>query len=200
MRIAIAVAVISLGVVPAQQPARLGSQLSEGMQLVYVSDGRSQPPWSVDSLRVGEPMRPAADCVSVTLRRGRADPRPQRSRLCLSADTLYRWEPARKSWSVSRPVGPDMNLSIVKANGDSVNYSTGALGEDMISGTAIQVVTTTVTTVDAQGRPRLRVRERYAVTLATATSGTFEAPDPANAGRWVTSHSFELKEIRPATR
>ncbi|MGH7497635.1 MAG: hypothetical protein ACREL3_02155 [Gemmatimonadales bacterium] len=199
MRSAIAVAVLSLGVMPLQQPARVASQLSKGMALVYVSDGRSQPPWLVDSLGAGDPLRPGTDCASVSLRRGATDRRPEHSRLCLSSDTLYRWESARKSWSMFRPVGPDMSFTIVKANGDSVHYATGALGEDMISGTAIQVVNTTMTTVDALGRPRLRVRERYAVSLATATSGTFEAPDPAGGGRWVPKHTFELKELRPAS-
>ncbi len=180
----------------AQQPVRLASQLAKGMQLVYSSDGRSQQPWSVDSVLVGQPLQPGADCASLSLRRGGANPKPERSKLCLSADTLYRWEPGRGTWAVFRPVGPDMMLTILKSNGDSVRYETGALGEDMISGTSIQVVNTTVTTVDARGRPRLRVRERYAVTLTTATRGTFESPDPAGAGRWVARHTFELKELR----
>jgi hypothetical protein len=93
-----------------------------------------------------------------------------------------------------------MTVTIVKSNGDSVHYATGALGEDMISGNSIAVVNTTVTTVDGKGRPRLRVRERYAVTLATATSGTFESPAPDDPGRWLTQHKFVLKDLKPADR
>jgi hypothetical protein len=198
MRIPVALVTAWMVVSPRsiQQPARVASLLDEGMQLVYVSDGRTQAPWTVDSVRVGLPLRDGSDCATLSLRRGPQDPRPERSRLCLAADTLYRWDSKRNGWSVFRPVGPDMNLTVVRPNGDSVHYATGPLGEDVVSGTAVQVVSTTVTTVDAQGRSRLRVRERYAVTLATATSGTFEVPDPTNRGSWVPQHTFTLKEMR----
>jgi len=182
------------------QAAGLASRLDPGTQLFYVSDGRPQPPWIVDSVRTGQPLRPGAECASLTLRRRPADPKPERSRLCLASDTLYRWEAAAGAWVVSRPVGPDMAVTLVKPNGDSVHYETGALGEDLVSGNAIGVVSTTVTTVDAGGRARLRVRERYAISLATATNGTFEAPDPAAPGRWVVRHTFALKELRPGAR
>ena len=199
MKIAIGLVVLGTTVAAAQEPARLASQLGEGMQLIYESDGRPQAALTVDSLGVGAPLRPGSDCATLSLRKGPTDPKPERNRLCLAADTLYRWDARRGSWSVLRPVGPDMTLTVVKANGDRVQYATGALGEDMISGTAIQVVSTTATTVDARGRPRLRVRERYAVTLATATSGTFESPDPSAPGQWVAQHTFVLKGLRPAT-
>jgi hypothetical protein len=180
---------------PLQAPVKVGSQLAVGMQLVYVSDGRTQSPWVVDSVQVGQPLRAGADCASVQISRRPSDPRPDRSKLCLVGDTLFRW--SHNAWEVFRPVGPDMNLTLLKSNGDTVRYETGALGEDMISGTAVPVVSTTVTTVDGRGNPRLRVRERYAVTLATATSGTFESPDPSEPGRWTARHRFELKALRP---
>ncbi len=200
MKIAIVLAAVGASLAPPQEPARLASQLGEGMQLIYESDGRSQRPLTVDSLAVGRPLRPGADCATLSLRKGPTDPKPERSRLCLAADTLYRWDAGRGSWSVFRPVGPDMELTIVRPNGDSVHYANGALGEDMISGTAIPVVSTTATTVDSRGRPRLRVRERYAVTLATATSGTFESPDPSAPGQWVARHTFVLRGLKQATR
>ena len=175
----------------------LASGLIDGMQLIYASDGRVQPPWVVDSVRTAQPLRPASQCAMVALRRRPSDPRPDRSKLCLAADTLYRWEAARNAWDPFRPVGPDMTLTLVRANGDTVRYETGALGEDMVSGQAVTVVSTTVTTVDRQGRPRLRVRERFAVSLATAVSGTFEAPDPSSPGHWVTRHTFTLREVVP---
>jgi hypothetical protein len=178
-----------------QAPVKVATQLSAGMQLVYVSDGRTQSPWVVDSVQVGQQLRPGADCASLQISRRPSDPRPDRSKLCLAGDTLYRW--SHSAWEVFRPVGPDMDLTLLKSNGDSVRYETEALGEDMISGTAVQVVSTTVTTVDGRGNPRLRVRERYAVTLATATSGTFESPDPSGPGRWTARHKFELKSMRP---
>ena len=176
------------------QGSGLASRLSPGTKLFYVSDGREQPPWVVDSVQIAQALKPGADCATLTLRRKPEDPKLERSRLCVASDTLYRWE--KGAWAVSRPVGPDMSLTLVKANGDSVHYETGALGEDMVSGNAIAVVSTTVTTVDASGRARLRVRERYALSLATAVSGTFEAPDPAARGLWILKHTFALKELR----
>jgi hypothetical protein len=179
-----------------QQGGTLASRLSEGAQLFYFTDGRAQPPWIVDSVRSGQALRPNADCASLTIRRSPSDRSPERSRLCVSGDTLYRLQPG-KDWAPSRPVGPDMTLTIVKPNGDSVLYETGAMGEDLVSGNAIQVVSTTITTVDARGRPRFRVRERYAVSLATATGGLIENPDPGAAGQWVTKHNYSLKELKP---
>ena len=182
------------------QGSGLASRLTPGTQLFYVSDGREQPPWIVDSVQIGQPLKPGAECASLSLRRKPDDPKPERSRLCLASDTLYRWEKATGAWVISRPVGPDMAVTLVKTNGDSVRFETGARGEDMVSGNAIGVVSTTATTVDATGRPRLRVRERYAVSLATAISGTFEAPDPAARGLWILKHTFALKELRPGSR
>ncbi len=189
---------VSLGL--RHQGAGLASRLTPGTQLFYVSDGREQSPWIVDSVQTGQPLKPNAECASLTLRRKPADPKPERSRLCLASDTLYRWEKGAGAWVVSRPVGPDMAVTVVKPNGDSVHYETGARGEDMVSGNAIGVVSMTVTTVDAGGRARLRVRERYAISLATAISGTFEVPDPAARGLWIVKHTFALKELRPSSR
>jgi hypothetical protein len=57
-----------------------------------------------------------------------------------------------------------------------------------------------VTTFDAAGRPKRRLRERYAPSLTTATGGRFELPDSSRAGEWRGQRSFELREIRPGAR
>ncbi len=58
----------------------------------------------------------------------------------------------------------------------------------------------TVTTSDSTGRPKRRLRERYALSLTTATGGTFEMPDSSRGGAWHGQRSFELREIRPKAR
>jgi hypothetical protein len=65
----------------------------------------------------------------------------------------------------------------------------------MVGAFRLPVIATIVTTIDAQGRPKRRLRERYAITLATATGGTFEVPDPAAPTGWRAEQSFELRTI-----
>ncbi|MGH7525359.1 MAG: hypothetical protein ACREMX_01495 [Gemmatimonadales bacterium] len=165
------------------------------MQLVYGSGDQSQPPWTIDSVRLGLPLRVASDCAAVYLRRQPQQAEAEENRLCLAHDTLYGWNAKRASWDPQRPVGPGMRLAIVGSNGDTVHYETGAAGEETISGMAIPIVSTMVTTLDSLGRARRRLRERYAVTLATATGGLFESPDSTRPGAWRTQQTFELRKI-----
>jgi len=80
--------------------------------------------------------------------------------------------------------------------GDTVHYATGDVAEETVSDRRLAVVHTTVTTVDSVGRPRRRLRERYAPSLATATGGRFEVPDAAAPGGWRVEQEFELRAIR----
>jgi hypothetical protein len=77
-----------------------------------------------------------------------------------------------------------------------VRYVTGSAGVDVIGARRLRVVDTTVTTMDAAGKTVRRLRERYALSLATATGGRFETPDPEQPGQWRTQQIFELREIR----
>jgi hypothetical protein len=172
------------------QPA---TQLEAGMLLVYESNGAAQPPWTVDSVHLGAPLLPGAECAVVHLRR-RAD-RSEENRHCVARDTLYRSDAAGGPWTISRPVGPGMVWSARQANGDSVRYETGTNATETVSGLAIPVVHTTVTTTDSLGRPKRRLRERYALTLVTATGGVFETPDTNRPGGWVPAQRFELRAI-----
>jgi hypothetical protein len=88
-----------------------------------------------------------------------------------------------------------MTLVLPRANGDTVRYTTEDNSYETISGMRLQVITTTVLTVDSLGQPKRRLRERYAVSLATATGGVFEVPDP-NAG-WRAEQTFELTRMSP---
>lgn len=172
---------------------RPAAQLRAGMLLVYESNGAAQPPWTVDSLQLGAALLPGAECAVVHLRR-RAD-RPEENRLCVVRDTLYRSDVAGGRWTIARPVGPGMVWSARQANGDSVRYETGSASRETVSGLAIPVLPTTVTTTDSLGRPKRRLRERYALSLVTATGGVFETPDTSRPGGWAPAQTFELREI-----
>ena len=77
-----------------------------------------------------------------------------------------------------------------------MRYETGAVAEEVIGGLRIAVVATTVTTIDSSGRPKRRLRERYAIGLATATGGVFEVPDATAPDGWRAEQAFELRAIR----
>lgn len=89
-----------------------------------------------------------------------------------------------------------MSWTSRQASGDVVRYETGERAEEEISGRAIPVVQTTVTTSDSSGRPKRRLRERYALSLTTATGGSFETADSGGRAEWRSQRSFELREIR----
>jgi hypothetical protein len=172
-----------------------GSQLRPAMELVYHAEGGRQPAWVVDSIHADGKGPSGADCVAVWMRRGTAAEAPA-DRYCVAGDTLYRWNERGARWEISRPVGPAMRWQTVRANGDSVRYETDGKGQELISGVSVDIIQTTVTTIDAAGRPKARLRERYALSLLTATGGVFEAPDSTRPGEWVRQRSFELHEIR----
>jgi hypothetical protein len=175
---------------------RLGSELRAGMQLIYASGGRDQPPWivvAVDRTAVSEP---GADCVRVRIRRQAAQTEAPEERLCIEGGTLYAWNAARSERLAQRPVGEHMDATFPRPNGDTIRYITGVFAEETIGTYTLRVLPTTVLTVDASGKPKRRLVERYAIALTTATGGRFEAPDPAAPGGWRTEQSFELREIR----
>lgn len=174
--------------------AVLGTGLEPGMQLIYESMGERQPPWHVDSVRVGAGLRPGFDCAVLHIRR-RPDAPAEETRLCLGTDTLHRWDARRASWTVARPVGPRMTWSTLGPDSTTVRYETDIASEDTIAGRRIPVILTAVTTTDSAGRPLRRLRERYALSLATATRGAFETPDSARPGTWLVQREFVLREI-----
>jgi hypothetical protein len=180
-----------------RQRTGLAADLEPGMLLFYESEGARQPPWSVDSVSLGGALRDRSECVVVHLRR-RPDQAPEQSRLCLANDTLYRWDDGVAGWTVSRPVGTRMSWTSRAANGDIVRYETEEAGQETISGRTIPVIHTTVTTADSTGRAKRRLRERYAVSLITATGGAFETADSTRTGHWLVQRRFELREIRAA--
>ncbi len=198
--VSLVAALLVAGLIGARQSPRLASGLEAGMHLLYESEGEQQPPWSIDSVSLGATLRKGSECAVVHLRRRPEQSPAEESRLCLANDTLYRWDATRDDWAITRPVGPGMSWTSRQPSGDVVRYETGEAAEEKISGRAIPVVHTTVTTLDSTGRPKRRLRERYALSLTTATGGTFEVPDSILAGEWRSQRRFELREIRPGAR
>jgi hypothetical protein len=148
-------------------------------------------------VRLGATLREGSECAVVHLRR-RPDQRPpEESRLCQANDTALPLGGPARDWAIARPIGPGISWTSRQPGGDVVRYETGEAAEEQISGRAIPVVHTTVMTFDSIGRPKGRLRERYALSLTTATGGTFEMPDSSRAGEWLSQRSFELREIRP---
>jgi len=176
--------------------AALAADLRPGMELIYASAGRDQAPWVVEVLERGLPLKDGADCARLGIRRQPGRTEADESRLCLGGSTLYAWDATARGWVPQRPVGPHMQLTLPRPNGDQVRYETGAVAEELIGALRIAVVATTVTTVDSSGRPKRRLRERYAVGLATATGGVFEVPDATAPDGWRTEQAFELRAIR----
>jgi len=165
------------------------------MVLIYASEGQDQPPWSIDLVEAGVLLKDNADCARTRLRRRPGGPLED-SRLCVEHNVLYSWDPDRSAWLPQRPVGAGMALVLPRANGGTVRYVTGSMNTEVIGGRRLQVLETTVTTMDASGRAVRRLRERYAVTLTTATGGRFEIPDPDDPTAWRTQQIFELRQIR----
>ena len=185
---------LALFVQPATDP--IGSGLRPGMQLVYSANGRAQPPWEIDSAASPVALEPHDQCAVILLRR-RPSPAPaEETRLCARGDTLFSWTAASSQWQPTRPIAPEMKMIFARDGGDTVTYTTGVFREEVISGVRVSILETTVLTVDSLGRPKRRLRERYARGLATATGGTFEVPDPAGPEGWRPDLTFELTEIR----
>jgi hypothetical protein len=178
---------------------RLANDLRAGLELHYESTPQASSPWTVDSVAAGVELMPGAQCARFTLRRG-TGAAPNESRLCVARDTLFGWDARRNVWTAQRPVAARMTFVQARANGDTVRYSTDTLTTETISGLRVVVLPTTVLTVDSLGRPKRRLRERYSLSLASATGGTFEVPDAAAVGQWRAEQSFELRRLVPATR
>lgn len=194
---------LTQALVAAWQPTPLQSQahpepgglLRPGMRLVYYSDGQAQPPWMIDSIAVIPAPGPDSRCAAIHIRRQPTQAQADQTRLCLTRDTLFNWDNARQDWVPGRPTGPGMRLSVPRRVGGTMEYQTDSMSVDSISGRLIPVLHTTVTTLDSLGRPVRRLRERYAIGLATATGGTFEIPDSGGPGIWRPQQVFELRTI-----
>lgn len=192
----VAAALTLTGLSIAEPPAFL---LEPGMQLVYASNGEDQAPWHIDSVRTDNTLRPGSECAVIHQRRQAGQTHSTESRICLANDTLFSWNAEGNEWRPQRPVRPGMVMEFLRANGSKVRYEVGGTGQERVPGLRadrVPVVFTTVTTTDSLGRPVRRLRELYAIGLATATGGEFEVPDSTAPEGWRVEQRFKLREIR----
>jgi hypothetical protein len=185
-----------LSLVQADAPAAPGSALRPGMVLVYESNGKAQPPWTVVAVTADPRLKDGAACAIVQIRRGPTPPDPPAVRLCVEGGMVLQWSDVEKVWQPQRPVSGGRTLRLPRPNGESVLYETEEASQATIGGIAVPVVLTTVTTLDASGRPVRRLRERYATSLTTAIDGEFEVADSGTASGFRTTQSFVLREIK----
>jgi hypothetical protein len=88
-----------------------------------------------------------------------------------------------------------MTLVVPQRSGGRLEYSTGRAEVRVVSGRSILVVPTSIVTVDASGTPTRRLREHYALALATAVEGVFEVPDATAASGWREQQRFTLVRL-----
>ena len=112
---------------------------------------------------------------------------------------MQSWIASEGRLRAARPVAAG-ELAIPRAAGGAVRFVASAPERDTVSGIALVVVPTVVTTTDSSGRTIRRLTERFAIELATATRGVFEVPDSTAPGGWRTERAFELTAIEPPRR
>ena len=173
-----------------QTPGRPGVDLAAGTRLIYQS-GSGRQVWVVDSTKLDS----VAWCGRIFLRREAAAPEERFD--CLEDGYLLRRAATTGQWRRIRPIHPGLELTTPTAAGGRVTYQVGAAVVDTIDGRPISVVETVVTTWDSTGTTRRRLRERYAVTLTTATWGIVEVPDSTARGGWRAEQEFRLVAIEP---
>ena len=194
--IALAVLLVPLGLTTAAAQGRL---LGTGTRLWYTSGGREGDPWTVERIVHDTTLGDVEGCAVIHLRTSPTQASPEIRNWCVRGDSLFAWDATEQIHRLLRPVGANMSVRVQSARGGSVTYSTGPATEwryvdDAISiGTV--VVPTVVVTRDSTGRVIRRLRERYALSLATAVSGIFEVPDSTRADGWREERVFTLTRI-----
>ena len=172
-----------------------GSLLKPGAMLTYGSGDREQPPWTIDSVHRDISLGGRSGCTRIYLRMRPDQAVPTARLACRGGDTLFAWNATTNAWRAERPLGAGMTLRVPQQSGATLDYTTAQLGDTTIAGHRVGFVHTTIITNDAQGRPIRRLRERYALALATALGGVFEVPDSAQAGAWRHSQRFDLVRL-----
>jgi hypothetical protein len=177
------IATTLLWAIAAEQPA---SALRSGMRLIYESGGQ-RAAWQIDSIKVDS----VSHCGRVWLRRDTvAEDRSD----CVSDGGLRRWNARAGRWIEQRPILADSKRRYPRPSG-WVEFVTGAVEVDTISGRVFPVVSTTVTTFDSGGVAQRRLRERYSIGLSTATWGVFESRDGTGSNGWRVTQEFRLVAI-----
>ena len=95
----------------------------------------------------------------------------------------------------ARPLAPE-KLVILRPGGGETRFVAGPPTVDTVNSMTFRVLPTEVITTDQLGQVVRRLRERFALDLATATGGVFEVPDATSQSGWRVERSFELVAIR----
>lgn len=134
------------------QTVAIGSELRDGLKLVYTSGGVEQTPWVYDSVRVVE--RPDfARCVLVA-----RVAQPVRE-TCARGDTLF--ERRAEAYVPIRPIGSNAEFVATTATGTMMHYLTGeVMPRRLRTGLEVSIVPTTLVITDSTGTIVRRLRER----------------------------------------
>jgi hypothetical protein len=170
------------------------------MQMVYASGDSEQPPWIVESVEQPALIAGLTQCMRLELRMAPAPAPPQTRAWCVQDWKLMAYNDSTFDFQPLRPVGPGMTLELPRPGGGRIRYETGPFERDTVGTTVLVVAPTTVTTLDGEGRAVRRLRERYALAIASATRGTFEVPDSVQPGQWRPTQEFRLMALRAAPR
>ena len=179
---------------PSQAQRRLASQLQDGMRLEYVSEGGPPSTWLVGNATPVANSPAGSDCMRYVVQKGPEPGAADSLRQCVRGDTLFAID-RYGDWAPMRPVGPSMRLEIRRTNGSTL-IETAALAADTVGGVAIPVVITTYTIRGPGGQAIQQLRERYAVSLGTATRGVFYEADATAPEGWKVQRTFQLSAIK----
>jgi hypothetical protein len=189
------VLILTIGVAePSQAQRRLASQLQDGMRLEYVSEGGPPSSWLVGAATPVPNSPPESDCMRYIVQKGPAPGAADSIRQCVRGDTLFAID-RYGDWAAMRPVGPNMRLEIRRTNGSTL-IETATSSADTVSGVAIPVIVTTYTIRGPGGQAIQQLRERFAVSLGTATRGTFYEADSSAPDGWKVQRVFRMTAIR----
>jgi hypothetical protein len=177
------------------QSQSIGVLLRPGTQLVY-SSGGVEAVWTIDTVSRDTTLAGRPGCFRMRLRTSPTQSVPDTRAHCADSTMMLSWDDRTAQLRPSRPLRAGMVLELPYRGGGSVRFETGLPKVERIGAISIDVIPTTITTRDSTGRLVRRLRERFAVGLATATGGVFEDPDASAPGGWKTTRSFELIAIR----
>ena len=174
-----------------QQPVDPGAALRDGLTFV-VGTGENETPWVVDSLTRGIAIGDHKTCVRFRLRIGTTPPVTRI--FCHRGNELHTLRLDGELVS-TRPIVPGTYTSR-PSDGSVVTFEVAAPSVDTISGIAIPVLPTVITTRDSTGRLIRRRTERFSVSHLTALSSTSSVPDSTKPGGSRQTQRFAISRIR----
>jgi hypothetical protein len=177
----------------AQSKPGLASQLQDGMKIEYSADPGPPSMWLIGTAIPVPNQEPGTNCMRYVVQKGPEPGAADTLRQCVRGDTLFAID-RYGEWVMMRPVGAGMRVDIRRSNGGTL-IETGAMAADTIGGIIVPIVVTTYTVRGPNGQAIQQLRERFALSLGTATRGAFYEADPAAEGGWKLQRSFKMDRI-----